>query len=428
MAAQTIPLDGEPLCGVEGPETPFPTPADDGVLRVAQYNVLHSETDDGDQSLAPRLPLLVDVMVASGADIVGLEEVTRNLELEPADEYPQKHGLVAQRLADLMAQRTGEPWSWCWSLSNPHVPLTPDEFVGGGNPLDQQAAQMGNFPDEGDFSEGLAILSRFPISESVFRRLLPRSYETVGCVDLDPFCPLDAIFDSRQVLFGRVETPGGGLDFFVTHLAHHLTELSTTTQTLQAQQIVGIIDEFVTADTTTPDVLVGDLNSVPGSEAIGAVMAAGYVDAWSAFGGAECVQAGDGGCSGGPPAGEEVWTASPSRAMSERIDYVFVRPPAGCSLRIVDAARIGEASVPDGERGMLWPSDHDGFVVQPACAAAAAAPSSPAAGGVGAGGSVDAGGRLPATGGGALRVWPLLGGLGAWVLTRLVRRRPHGLH
>ena len=111
-AAAPGPLDGTPLCGEAGEGVAI----DDGELRVATFNVLHSETDEGDASLGARLPLLAGAIAGSGADVVGLQEVTRN---EP-------HGVVAQRLAGLVAERTGEPWSWCWSRSNPHVPGTPD--------------------------------------------------------------------------------------------------------------------------------------------------------------------------------------------------------------------------------------------------------------------------------------------------------------
>src|SRR5688572_3106658 len=160
------PLDGTPLCGVEASATDVVPLADDGVLRVATFNVLHSDTDDGDVSLGDRLPLLAAAIADGGADIVGAQEVTRNVAFDPAAEAPQRHGLVAQRLAAAVADRTGEPWAWCWSLSNPHVPLSPDLDPGGGNPLDAAAAASGNFPDPGDFSEGLAILTRFPIETS----------------------------------------------------------------------------------------------------------------------------------------------------------------------------------------------------------------------------------------------------------------------
>lgn len=389
--------DGTPLCGIAAPAPSAPTPvSDDGRLRIVTLNLLHSESDEGDESLGDRLPLAADAIVRADADVVGAQEVTRNLNLDEDGEYPQKHGLVAERLAQAVADRSGEAWSWCWSLSNPHVPGTPDILEGGGNPLDQQAAAMGNFPDSGDFADGVAILTRFPIDHASFRRLLPRSYEALGCTEIDPFCNFAALMDSRQVLFARIDAPAGGLDFFTTHVAHHLTPLSTTTKTLQAQQIVDIIDEKATPGDALPDVLTGDFNSVPGSDAVEIVEGAGFVDSYAAGGGAECVpETGEGGCSGGPDDGAEVWTDGPVRPMDERIDYVFVRPPSGCELSVPSTQRIADSPSPTDDERYLWPSDHYGFVSEPACAPAtdAPAPATPPA-------DVDAagGGRLPATG------------------------------
>ena len=91
-------MDAVPLCGV-APPAGAPERPDDGALRIVTLNVLHSETDDGDASLGARLPLLADAIVAAGADVVGAQEVTRNLTFDAAAEAPQRHGLVAERLA-----------------------------------------------------------------------------------------------------------------------------------------------------------------------------------------------------------------------------------------------------------------------------------------------------------------------------------------
>ena len=331
-ARAAVPPDGVPLCGVEGAGEAV----DDGVLQVATLNVLHAETDEGDESLAARLPLLAEAIVESGADIVGGQELTRN----------EEHGIVAQRLAGLVAAATGEAWSWCWSRSNPHLPGTPDVQPGGGNPVDDQMAAFGNLPDPGDFSEGLAILSRYEIDESRFRRLPPRSYEAVACVDPDPFCRLAAAFDSRQVLWARVATPAGDVDMFTTHLAHGLTPLSDTTKLVQAQAAVDITEEWAT-DGPLPDFLVGDFNSAPGGAVHQEVVGADFVDTYS---GSET--------SGGPPDGQEVYSPSPTREMRERIDYVFARG----DVTVVESRRIADVPLLLDDGRYLWPSDHYGFV------------------------------------------------------------------
>ena len=269
VAQVAVPLpDGTPLCDAAEPSPAASAPVpDDAAMRVATFNVLHSETDGGDASLGERLPLLADAIAGSGADVVGAQEVTRNVAFDPAAEAPQRHGLVASRLAAALAERTGVTWEWCWSLSNPHVVGTPDVDPGGGNPVDELAAVNGNFPDPGDFSEGLAILTRHHVAETGFRRLPIRSYEAPACLanpDLDPLCVLDATFDSRQLLWARVETPTGAVDMFTTHLAHHLTDLSDMTQLLQMQEALAITEEWATPE-ATPDFLVGDFNREPGS-------------------------------------------------------------------------------------------------------------------------------------------------------------------
>ncbi len=360
-------LDGRPQCGAVAPPTGATPIADDGVLKVSSFNLLHSETDEGDQTLGARLPLIADAIVGSGADIVGAQEVTRNTDFHAANEYPQHHGLVARRLAELIAIRTGQPWHWCFSTSNPHVPLTPDIFKGGGNPLDSLATTFGNFPDAGGFSEGLAVLTRFPIDQSRFHRLSPRSYEAAACLNFDPFCRLDAIFDARQVLWARVRTPAGRVDMFTTHIAHHIGGLSDTTKLLQTLQVLRITEQWAKPD-ALPDFLVGDFNSSPKSDAYKAVVKdAHFVDTYRAAGGAECAAAGAPGCSGGPPFTNESFSSTSTRPMKQRIDYVFARKSAHCAIAVPHSERIGDDPALQADGRYLWPSDHYAFTSTVRC-------------------------------------------------------------
>lgn len=337
-------VDGVPLCGAEGTGSPVALRRGHA-LRVASFNVLHSETAEGDESLEARLPLEADAIAASGAHVVGMQEVTSNT----------AHGNVAQRLAAALATRTGNRWSWCWFMSNPHVPGTPDVQPGGGNPLDDLAASFANFPDPGDFREGLAIVTRLTIEEARSHRLLPRSYETPLCVPPDPLgCNLPALFDSRQVLWARLDTGARDVDMFTTHIAHGLTAASDLTKLLQVKQVLTWIDLW--SDPATPDVLTGDFNSAPGTDRVRAVRRAGFTDTWAA------ANPGADGFTGGPPNGEEVYTATPSRAMSERIDYVFSR---GCRTRASQVIGDTPQLQPDGR--WLWPSDHLGLTSTLAC-------------------------------------------------------------
>lgn len=345
-------VDGVPLCGTAGSGTG----TDDGLLKVASFNVLHSDTDAGDLTLGARLELEADALAASGADVVGMQEVTRNNVFDDAPdnaEYPQQHGLVAERFATELAGRTGEAWHWCWFLSNPHFPGTPDlppplHGAGGGNPLDDEAANNANFPEPGDFREGLAVVSRFPIEEARSHRLTPRSYEAPLCLPPDPLgCTLPAVFDSRQVLYARIGATGGDVKLFDTHIAHELTPASDTTKLLQVLQVLTWIELW--SDPATPDFLTGDFNSTPDTDRYKAVIGAGFTDTWAAANGNAA------GFTGDPPAGEDVFTPTNQRNMQARIDYVFAR---GCTT--TGSQIIGTNAQQVGPAQWLWPSDHLG--------------------------------------------------------------------
>ena len=362
------PVDGVPLCGAAAGAG---VTADDGVLRVGTFNLLHSDTDEGDATLAARFPIEADAIAGANVDVIGVQEATRNNEFAPGDEYPQKHGLVVERLAAALAQRTGHTWEWCWSLSNPHVPGTPDVEPGGGNPLDDMAAQFGNTPDPGDFREGVGIITRFHIAQARFRHMAPRSYEAAACVDPDPFCRLDAAFDARQVLWAHVQQPGGALfDMFTTHIAHEVTPLSPTTKLLQIKEAQQIVSEWSTPD-ALPDFLVGDFNTgstdPAAADRYAAMIDAGYIDTYLAGGGVECTAPGVGGCTGNPHDGDESFTATATRVMDNRIDYVWALPGASCALLPSQPALLGDNPVQQPDGRWLWGSDHLGSAATIAC-------------------------------------------------------------
>ena len=336
--------------------------ADDRTLKVATFNALHSETDEGDRTLGDRIPLIADAIAKSGADIIGLQEVTENYDYNAKSEYPQKHGQVYVRIAEQLSRITGESWTSCFTPSNPHAPTLID------TDLDQVMRATGNLPDQGDFSEGLAILTRYYVQDAKWRRMLPRSYEAAACVNLDPFCNLTAAFDARQIFWMRVKTPqDGSVDVFNTHLAHNITPLSKLTQQLMARQAIAFIDRYAKAD-RNPDVFLGDFNSAPKSAVIRTLAAAGFADTYATSGGPECVKRGDAACSGGPVDGQESFTKTPTRTMGGRIDYLLARAPKGCALRVPDSHTIGTTPAKQKDGRYLWASDHVGFVSTIACA------------------------------------------------------------
>ena len=355
-AAPVPVLDGTPVCGVagDGPRSRIP---ERGVLRTGTYNVLHSQGEQDEASVTARLPQVLDEMAAADAHVWGLQEVTLDSE----------HGRVAERIAEGLAERTGRAWEWCWFLSNPHAPGEPDVDEGGGGPLSDAMAEFAGFPAEGDFREGVAVVTSLDITEARSRRLSPRAYETAACVPPDPLgCNLPAVFDSRQVLWARIDAgPAGAFDHFTTHLAHGLTELSGATKRVQVEMALATIDEWATPD-ALPDVFVGDFNSTSADDRYTTVVDSGFVDTFLGAGNAECDPETHAGCT----SSQRELTDTSEPTTSSRIDFVFVRP-GSCGASPLASSVIGDAAVqlPDGR--WRWPSDHFGVVSALRCAAAA---------------------------------------------------------
>src|SRR4051794_40419955 len=120
------PVDGTPLCGTAAPAGSTVYGSRSDKLKVGSFNLLHSDTDEGDATLGARFPLEARALVDADVDVIGVQEATRNEAYDAAHEAPQKHGFVAQRLAAELARLTRQRWEYCWSQSGPHVPLTPD--------------------------------------------------------------------------------------------------------------------------------------------------------------------------------------------------------------------------------------------------------------------------------------------------------------
>jgi endonuclease/exonuclease/phosphatase family metal-dependent hydrolase len=364
-----LPTDGEAVCGEEGSGQPAQLTGN-RKLRVGTYNVLHSQGEDETTSVTKRLPMVVKAMAAADADVWGLQEVTNN----------DEHGRVAEEIARGLAAVTGERWEWCWFLSNPHVPGEPDvddEDDGGGGPLSDQMAEMSNFPAEGDFREGLAVVTRFDVTAARSWRMAPRSYEAPACIPPDPFaCNFAAVFDSRQVQWARIETgpTQGGVDVFNTHLAHGITPLSPATQLLQAREALAIIDLWGSPDDRLPDVFVGDFNATPGSDVYKAIIDAGFVDTYDASGAPAC-----GSIPSSPSTGctsdVSPHTDAPTQPeLNHKIDHVFARAGT-CGVRARDAVIFGDQ--PEFQLAQppleltdwwLWASDHLGVRTTIGCA------------------------------------------------------------
>jgi endonuclease/exonuclease/phosphatase family metal-dependent hydrolase len=279
-------------CAGEPPVPPrrggAPAPGDPGRLRVVTLNVFHggvfSTWTGDDHDLEARLAMVIDELRALDPDVIGLQEASTG----------RLRGDVAERVAEALGHHV---------VRGPVIGVILTWLLG--------------------FSEGPAILSRYPITAWEAHRL--------------PSC--EDWWEPRIVVYAEVKAPGGPLPVFSTH---------TSGETCQSERIAELVQERRRG---RPAIVMGDFNAVESSEPIGALTGArGFLDAFRAA---------------NPDApGPTVWqhVRSPRPTVRRRVDYVFVAPgehgvPAVLGSRVVvDAPRPG----PDG--APLWPTDHYGVL------------------------------------------------------------------
>lgn len=176
-----------------------------------------------------------------------------------------------------------------------------------------------------DFSEGPAILTRFPIV----------AWESI---DL-PRCGRSA--DSRLLLHATLQTPWGGLEAFSTHT------IGDPCQTGRVAQLVR------NRRGPLPSVLMGDFNSGEDSVAIAAFIRNGsFIDAFRTV---------------NPTLpGPTVWQPidAPTSMVRRRVDYLFMLPGEEYAGKVLSSRVVLNMPqrLPDG--GALWPSDHYGVLAE----------------------------------------------------------------
>ena len=348
-------LLNRPLCGIAtGPANA----GNKAVLRVATFNVLHGLEETPayptHSTLDDRLELAAQAIAGDGIDLLGMQEVSKT-----AGAVGHQSGLVAERMAARLAQITGVSWHWCWALSNPHFPIEPDLYVGGGGPISDVIASMAS-DNYSSFKEGSAVLSRYPILRAEMRRLPLRfPAEYVACPPADvPVCNETAIFDHRIALWARVATPHGPSDIIATHLAHHITPLSTVSKFEQAVALIALSRQmdlrhgdparhFITCDC---NVTTEDLPPV-----VTLLNTAGWTDTYADRNPtSKCT----------PPVDTSACTSDQDilaavSTVIERIDYVFARP-GSCVLDPVASKKFADTPGSSPTHPHLWPSDHHG--------------------------------------------------------------------
>jgi endonuclease/exonuclease/phosphatase family metal-dependent hydrolase len=279
------------IAGPASAEAPPPT------VRFVTLNVLHGGPLSGwtgrNSHLEVRLDLVSKALLALAPDVVALQEAS----------WSRDRGEVASRLAGRLG------------LNHVYAPASIQLFDTAW--LNRRAAAfMG-------FSEGPAILSRFPIVRWEAHKL--------------PRC--GRWLEPRVLLFAELATPGGLLPVFSTHTSGHACH---------TQAVAGLVRE---RRRDLPGVLMGDLNAVESSAAIAALVTeSGFVDAFRAV---------------HPDAsGFTVWqpVSVPERRAFRRVDYVLLAPGRIFSGAVVESRVVVDipGRLPDGNP--LWPSDHYGVL------------------------------------------------------------------
>ena len=199
---------------------------------------------------------------------------------------------------------------WCWAVA---------------------ATGRGTGGDE--LSLGNAILSRWPITAHA-QTGLPAG---------------DLADEGRVAVHARIDTPGGALPLFTTHLTHQPGR--SQVRTAQVRRLAQFVAEHAAGCAYTP-VVTGDLNAEPGSDEVrllGGLLTAPVVpglvliDAW------RYADPGDAGFTWDHRNGYQVNSAIPD----SRIDYILVGLPQQSRGRVRSAELAGTAPVDN-----VWPSDH----------------------------------------------------------------------
>lgn len=191
----------------------FPEPETDDQYKIMTYNIHFGIDSDGTYSIEN----IVDVVDASGADIVGFQEITRSSPLNG--------------FGDLGSQLTFE--------------------------MEKKGFKHSFIGDIGEQALRNAIFSKYPIVKAEVFFLEP------------------VVSYQRTVVKATINIDGNQVIFLTTHVTHIYEE---KTSTERVEQINNLID---LADSDLPIVIMGDFNAEPDWEEIMTFLDAGYLDSWN---------------------------------------------------------------------------------------------------------------------------------------------------
>jgi endonuclease/exonuclease/phosphatase family metal-dependent hydrolase len=180
------------------------------------------------------------------------------------------------------------------------------------------------------FEEGAAILSRYPLRDPSFVELKPRA----------------GLFEHRVALHAVAVTPWDEVGVFVTHLTHGDPRINRR----QAGALQAFVDASVGPSASRPAIVAGDLNATEDTPQI-EFLARTWIDAHRAAHPTEpgltcCV---------------DDLRAGPDERLEVRIDYLYVVPPPGQVIQVLEARRVLDQPLQTAD-GWLWTSDHAGLL------------------------------------------------------------------
>ncbi len=257
------------------------------------FNLLHGGVFSGRtgdaQDLDRRLDMAAEELQALGADIIGLQEASISAE----------RGNVAERLATRLGFR--------YVYAPASFRIFPIEFI---NTFTNWVM---------NFSEGPAILSRYPITTW-------KAYDLPRC---------GRFTDPRVLLAAEIQAPGGPLHVLSTHISG---------DPCQARGVQEIVLSYRNA---LPVLLMGDFNAVETSPAIRLLTNdAGLIDTFR--------------LKNPTDTGATVWQRvnNPQPMVSRRVDYLFLLPGTALPGHVRSSRVVLNAPRLLSDGRTLWPSDH----------------------------------------------------------------------
>ena len=288
------------------------------MIHVATYNLYLG----ADLSLLFGVP--VEEMESAVTTLLGQLEIT---------DFPTRAGAIAKLLVDTDVDLVGLQEVTVWTRDGEVVCDFLRELTGAladlGAEYDVRAANA-NFSGEG---AGLAVSGR---NVTLVKRGCAVEDERTGdfAAALTVPTPMGQVRIARSWGWVDATVQGQALRFVNTHTEAYDGDVRNK----QRDELLAAI-----GDPGRPVVLVGDFNSTP--EFVG--VPASYDDAWLAAGGAP---------DGGATCGQAPELRNEESALTQRIDYVWVR-----DLEVSRCWLLG-ADPGDRTESGLWPSDHAGVV------------------------------------------------------------------